>query len=165
MLTHPVFNQLWSSKCQPKHRVFFWLLLHGKLNTGEHLRRRHMALDSYICENCIMQKIESVYHLFLRYKFAERCWRSIGVLPPRISCPQRVVRKQTRQIQHVCSLDITILMAWSIWKCRNGWIFYNIPPTVEGCRKFLGDELRLLSFRLRPHIADNPVLLMQSMHL
>jgi hypothetical protein len=35
--THPVFKLLWVSKCQPKHKVFFWLLLHDKLNTRERL--------------------------------------------------------------------------------------------------------------------------------
>jgi hypothetical protein len=25
--THPIFTWLWKSKCQPKHKVFFWLLL------------------------------------------------------------------------------------------------------------------------------------------
>jgi hypothetical protein len=35
--THLVFKMLWISKCQPKHKVFFWLLLHDKLNTRERL--------------------------------------------------------------------------------------------------------------------------------
>jgi hypothetical protein len=33
MATHPAFSWLWESKCQPKHKVFYWLLLHDKLNT------------------------------------------------------------------------------------------------------------------------------------
>jgi hypothetical protein len=60
----PIFIRLWSSKCQRKHRVFFWLL-QDKLNTRDRLRRRHMELDSYICENCIFQRQETVYHLFI----------------------------------------------------------------------------------------------------
>jgi hypothetical protein len=51
MVTHPVFNQLWASKCQAKHRVFFWLLMQDKLNTRGRLQVRHMALDSYILKN------------------------------------------------------------------------------------------------------------------
>jgi hypothetical protein len=53
MTTHPVFNQLWAFKCQPKHRVFFWLLIQDKLNTSGRLQARHMALDSYVYENYI----------------------------------------------------------------------------------------------------------------
>jgi hypothetical protein len=77
----------------------------------------------------------------------------------------RVVKRLTMQIRHDCSLEIIVLMGWSIWKCRNGWIFDNIPPTVEGCRKILVDELKLLIFRLKSHIAENLVIWMQTMHL
>jgi hypothetical protein len=41
-ISHPVFNLLWASKCQPKRRVFFCLLLHDKLNTRDRLERRHI---------------------------------------------------------------------------------------------------------------------------
>jgi hypothetical protein len=87
MPTHHVFRHLWLCKCQPKHKIFFWLLLHDKLKTRDRLRRRHMYLETYTCENCILQKTESAYHLFLRCNFARRCWSSIGVTTPRISCP------------------------------------------------------------------------------
>jgi hypothetical protein len=45
--THLVFNRLWNSKCLPKHKVFFWFLLHDKLNIRGSLRRRNMQLDCY----------------------------------------------------------------------------------------------------------------------
>jgi hypothetical protein len=54
--THHVFKLLWVTKCQSKHKVFFWLLLHDKLNTRERLRRRNMELDSYVYEKCILKK-------------------------------------------------------------------------------------------------------------
>jgi hypothetical protein len=61
--THPTLKLLWKTKCQPKHRVFFWLRLQDKLSTRGRLRQRHMHLDSYTCENCILQKTETTYHL------------------------------------------------------------------------------------------------------
>jgi hypothetical protein len=30
---HPMYRWLWKSKCQPKHKVFFWIFLKGRLNT------------------------------------------------------------------------------------------------------------------------------------
>jgi hypothetical protein len=36
--THPALKLLWKTKCQPKHRVFFWLLLQNKLKTRDRLR-------------------------------------------------------------------------------------------------------------------------------
>jgi hypothetical protein len=62
--THPIFSWLWKSKCQPKHKVFFWLLLKDRLNTRSFLRQRSMPLDSFTCDNCILQMEETTIHLF-----------------------------------------------------------------------------------------------------
>jgi hypothetical protein len=80
--TLPLFVWLWKSKCQPKHKVFFWLLLKNRLNTRSLLRRRAMPLDSYTCDNCILQIEETPIHLFFRCNFARRCWLLLGLLPP-----------------------------------------------------------------------------------
>jgi hypothetical protein len=48
--THLAYKWIWKSKCQMKHKVFFWLLLRDILNTSGLLRRKHMYLDSYVCE-------------------------------------------------------------------------------------------------------------------
>jgi hypothetical protein len=50
---HQIFRSLWKNKCQPKHKVFFWLWLKNKLNTRDMLKRKNMTLESYTCENCI----------------------------------------------------------------------------------------------------------------
>jgi hypothetical protein len=62
--THPIFSWLWKSKCQPKHKVFFWLLLKDRLNTRSFLRQRSIPLDSFTCDNCILQLEETTLHLF-----------------------------------------------------------------------------------------------------
>jgi hypothetical protein len=101
-------------KMSTEAQSFFLLLLHDKLNTRERLRRRHMHLDSYMCENCILQKVESAYHLFLRCNFANNYWSSIGVTPPRIHCPQRAVTSINKQLHVLGAFEIVILMTWSI---------------------------------------------------
>jgi hypothetical protein len=131
-------------KCQPKHKFFFWLLLQNRLNTRGMLKRRKMELDSYTCENCILQKEETLYHLFLRCSFAKRCWQSIGITAPHISNPKRAVNRIKRQLHISWFMEVIVLMAWSIWKCRNGWIFENIPPTVQLCRELFKKELLLV---------------------
>ena len=75
---HPIFQWIWSSRCQMKHKVFFWLLLQDRLSTRVLLRRRTMELDNYSFDHCILQKLETVTHLFLRCNFAKACWASIG---------------------------------------------------------------------------------------
>jgi hypothetical protein len=81
--THPIFTWLWKSKYQLKHKVFFWLLLKDRLNTRALLRQRAMPLDSYTCDNCILQAEEIAIHLFFRCSFARRCCLLIGISPPR----------------------------------------------------------------------------------
>jgi hypothetical protein len=110
MPTHLIFQLFWKSKCHPQHSLF-WLLLQDKLNTRDKLRRRHMHLESYTCENYILQRLETVYHLFLRCSFAARYWEPIGVI---VFCPQRSVSRLTRQLRHSCALEIIMLSAWSI---------------------------------------------------
>lgn len=63
--------------------VFEKLFLKDGLNTRDMLRRRRqMNLEYYTCENCILQKDETLSHLFLRCTFAKRCWTSIGIMSP-----------------------------------------------------------------------------------
>jgi hypothetical protein len=64
-------------------RFFFWLLLKDRLNTRSFLRQQTMPLDSYTCDNCILQLEETFLHLFFRCNFARRCWLLIGITPPR----------------------------------------------------------------------------------
>jgi hypothetical protein len=52
----------------------FWLLLQDRLNTRGLLRRKNMYLDSYVCELCIRQREEILWHLFFRCPFAKNCW-------------------------------------------------------------------------------------------
>lgn len=46
------------------------------------LKRRNMVLDSYVCELCILQREETILHLFIRCNFAKACRRSIGLNLP-----------------------------------------------------------------------------------
>jgi hypothetical protein len=153
--THLALKLSWKTKCQPKQSVLFWLLLQNKLNTKDKLRRRHMHLDSYICENCILQKNETTYHLFLRCNFARACWSMIRLLPPQTDYPLRAVMRLKHQLNMVGAMEIIILMTWSIWQCRNGWIFESIPPTLERCRGIFTQDLRWLLHRLKPATSQN----------
>jgi hypothetical protein len=69
---HLAFKWIWKSNCQSKQKVFFWLLLQNRLNTRGLLRRKNMALDSYTCELCLHQRIETLRHLFMHCPFAKK---------------------------------------------------------------------------------------------
>lgn len=76
---HPIYNWLWYSSCQLRHKVFFWLLLKDRVNTRGLLKKKNMVLDSYTCELCIQQKEESLQHLFLHCSFARNSCAAIGI--------------------------------------------------------------------------------------
>lgn len=41
---HPAYKWLWGCSCQPKHKVFFWLVLKDRISTRELLKRKNMLL-------------------------------------------------------------------------------------------------------------------------
>ena len=49
-------------------------------------------------------------------------------------------------------MEIIILMSWSIWTTRNDWIFNDIDPTVDSCKRKFISKLSLLSNRAKPDL-------------
>ena len=47
------------------------------------------------------------------------------------------------------ALEIIVLMAWSIWTTRNDWIFNNVHPTIQGCKRKFCKEFNLLLHRVK----------------
>jgi hypothetical protein len=129
----PSFGWIWRS-CQMKHKVFYWLLLQNRLNTRSMLRRRHMIMDSYVCEPCLRQVDESNRHLFFRCSFAKNCWSQIGVTVPTWLRPDRATKHIKRSLDVPFSMEIIMLMTWCIWRERNAWLFSNLDPSAEHCK-------------------------------
>jgi len=67
---HQVYKWIWKNRLQPKHRVFFWLLIKDRLSTKNILRRKRMDLNSYNCAICSFLIEESSQHLFIDCDFA-----------------------------------------------------------------------------------------------
>lgn len=151
--THPAFLWLWKSKCQMKHKVFFWLVLMVKVNTRGTLRRRNMILDSYTCEMCIRQRPETISHLFLRCSFAKECWQSIGVTYVTTRPLLQIFKRIKENLQHPFFMEIIILMTWSIWNTRNE-TFNNVDPSIQSCRQRFMLEFYLASLRAPPILAS-----------
>jgi hypothetical protein len=60
----PAIKWLWKSCCQDKHRVFFWLLIHNRLNTRALLQRKNFYMTDYTCIMCNQAVTETRDHLF-----------------------------------------------------------------------------------------------------
>jgi hypothetical protein len=76
---NPIFKTLWKNPCQPKHTVFFWLLMWDRLSTRNLLRRRNMTLESYSCVLCQLGVEETSQHLFFNCQFSVLCWNQVGI--------------------------------------------------------------------------------------
>jgi hypothetical protein len=146
---HPSFKWLWKSHCQAKHRVFFWLLHQNRHNTRGLLRRKNMALESYTCHLCILQKEEKLRHLFYRCPFAKQCWLQIGIIVTTWLKPDRATRYIKRKLNSSFAMEIIILMCWSIWTKRNRWVFDNLDPMVPNCKETFKREFALLFHRVK----------------
>jgi hypothetical protein len=116
------FIGLWPSKCQPKQKLFFWLLLHDRLNTCNLLRRRRMQIDPYVCENCIRQKEKIVSHMFFRCGFTKQCWQMVGVLSPRTLDLHTVVERIRAQLAKPWSMETIVTMTWCIYLEEQEWM-------------------------------------------
>jgi hypothetical protein len=76
-----------------------------------------MVLDSYTCELCLLQREETLRHLFLSCPFAKNCWASM-MIPSWL----RATRATTYMKCHIglpFTMEIIIMMRWCIWKERN----------------------------------------------
>jgi hypothetical protein len=67
----PHFSWVWNSSSQPKQKLFFWLLLHDRLNTRNLIGRKNFQLQSYdyVCRTFNVE--ETLDHLFWLCLFAE----------------------------------------------------------------------------------------------
>jgi hypothetical protein len=147
---HPAFKWFWKCPCQPKHKVFFWLLLKDRLSTRNILRRRNMAMDSYDCVLCNMPTEECLDHLFLTCDFAKQCWNLLGINIHQSDSFPDVVSSFRDKLQSEFFMVAVILLCWSIWTARNGWIFKNMHPSIQNCKQSFLTELRLVLHRIKP---------------
>uniref|UniRef100_A0A8R7QYH8 Reverse transcriptase zinc-binding domain-containing protein n=1 Tax=Triticum urartu TaxID=4572 RepID=A0A8R7QYH8_TRIUA len=73
--THFLFTILWKASNLLRHKIFFWLLLHDRVNSRNLLKRKSMALRSYDCTLCNDRTEETSHHLF--WDCPVHCWNFI----------------------------------------------------------------------------------------
>jgi hypothetical protein len=116
-----------------------------------------MDLDSYTCENYILQKEESIIHLFFKCNYVKRCWQKIGIAPQRASHQYTVMQNIREQMTIQWRMEAIITMLWCIWKTRNGWIFEGTPPTPFCCLQMFKKEMFLISYRMKAMLAEQVI--------
>jgi len=148
-VVHPMFKWIWKNPCQPKHKVFFWLLLKDRLGTRNILRRKCMVIDSYNCVLCNLSTEEVSDHLFLNSQFARQCWNILGISIANNSSFPEIVPSLRNNLQPKFFMVAIILMCWSMWSDRNDLIFNGIQANIQNCRRKFLEEIRLVQHRVK----------------
>ena len=146
---HPMHNWIQDSFCQPKHKVFFWLLIKDRLSTRNILRRRHVVLDSYNCMLCQQSVEETLIHLFFGCPFARDCWSLLNLTVQAQGSLADILESFKLQMISPFFMNSIILMGWTIWTARNDLIFKGLQPSFQSSLNTFQKEIRLLIFRAK----------------
>jgi hypothetical protein len=149
----PQFSWIWKSSCQAKHKFFFWLLLHDRLNTRNLLGTKNFHLPTYACVTLPCVKEETLIHLFWTCPFANHSWDYICPTRDKNLSVMESIEDIKMKIGLPFGMDIIIVATWSLWIVRNNKIFNNIRPSFSSWKAIYLQELRLISFRMkRKHV-------------
>jgi hypothetical protein len=88
-------------------------------------------------------------------QFAKNCWQAIGVAVPGWLKSNRATRRIKRSLNKPFAMEVIILVCWSIWCMRNGWLFQNRDPSIQNCLALLKRELDLVIHRTRKSWASD----------
>jgi hypothetical protein len=147
------FRWIWKSPCQPKHKMFCWLLFKDRLSTKNLLRRRGMLLENYNCEFCGQGIEETNAHLFLHCPFALHCWGFLNLAVPSTDSIFQFCEAVRIQQNSQFFMIAFILISWTIWTARNSMIFNSYQMSSLDCKAFLLKELRLVRWRIKPSLS------------
>lgn len=151
---YPIFKKLWKNATMLKYKIFFWLLLHDRVNTRNLLHRKSFFLPSYSCELCHFDSEETTLHLFWDCPFALSCrdsiitHKNIG-----ISVLDEIIFL-TQALPTPIAMEIVIIGCWQLWMQRNSKIFKTQPPLVTSWRRLLKIDLLLVRHRVKRKFED-----------
>lgn len=137
---HPIFRLIWKSKSRLKHKIFFWLAAHERINTRALLKRKGMHLENPFCPNCNQNVEETVMHLFWDCNFAQDCWHSLLPRKKRGTYVYEELMQTAEQLPRKFSTEIAILGCWNILIQINGRVFREQQQTLQAWRYFLKQD-------------------------
>ena len=130
-----------------RYKIFFWMLIHDRVNTRNLLNRKSFHIPSYNCVLCALDTEETSQHLIWDCPFALGCCDSITTERFRgISIYDEVMNNRVAFPRGV-AMEITIMGAWHIWMQRNDYIFHARRPSITNWRRRLKKDLILLEHK------------------
>ena len=146
---HPFFSLIWNSSSRLKHKIFFWLVAHCRINTRALLLRKGMQLEDIHCPNCNQQAEETTMHLLWDCNFAQDCWNSLLPLRKRGTSVYEDTILASTLLPKQFAIEILILGCWNIWIQRNNKILRAIPQSIQSWRFYLKQDLKLLKHKIK----------------
>jgi len=113
-----------------------------------------MVLPSYFCVCCNQSVEESLSHLFIHCNFAQLCWSTIGLVVGQDDAFSTLENLKLL-LRVPFFMDIIIIMSWCIWMQRNDYIFRNIQPSQDQCRRHFDKEFALVILRAKSSIKQH----------
>ena len=128
--TNKVWRWLWSSKTQPKAKLFGWKSLHNGVPVRVNLAQRGMMIDK-VCPRC-GEEDETIEHLLLHCETSRQIWYlsplRLDVRLGRGGKFRDWVEVHGGNKKEDAWWSLFWMICWQIWLGRNRWVF-------EGKRK------------------------------
>lgn len=59
------------------------------------------------------------------------------------------INRMKQQLGCPFFMEIIIIMSWSIWTTRNDWMFREVDPTMQNCKRKFVEDFSLLKYRMK----------------
>ncbi|KAK1390491.1 hypothetical protein POM88_018669 [Heracleum sosnowskyi] len=126
-----VWKMIWKIKCPPKLRNFLWRVCSNSLPTAYNLFKRSCGI-SPLCLIC-SSALETTEHFLLECTWTKLVWfasplglrQSIPISPKLCQWLELLISASPSKIQALDLLTTFTYTAWSIWKMRNSFIFFD----------------------------------------
>ena len=144
---NPLATFIWRNRAPPRVQFFAWLLVQERVQSREHLKRRHVLTDA-ICEVCNSGE-ETAAHIVFHCPFATSFWDTIQVKLPDNMAPSLLPQLQPPALLPCKHFDTFLLLCcWQLWKRRNNVIFRQQQDSLGTILRAAKEEARLWSYRL-----------------
>jgi len=78
--------------------------------------------------------------LFIICPFASEAWETINLIVNLELLPLQNLEILRAQITQDFFMEIIILFCWAIWMSRNNFIFRELTPSIQGCKRIFKSE-------------------------
>ena len=154
---HIAFSWIWKAKIIPRIKFFSWLLLSGRLNTRNMLRRRQFNIsNTFDCSMCAANREETVEHLFFGCAFSQSCWNCLNFPISYTSNENRLhlLSHSREKWKKKLFMDVFAIASWNIWKERNNLDFNGVTPKLSSWKARFKEDFLLLVHRTKEE--DHP---------